>query len=211
MRQGLVLAEANWTTPVWLVAALTAGLSAWTAAAGDEAVPHAGSPAGDRAHTAVFAEAVFPSAQACGVCHAEHYREWSVSPHAYAQISPSFNAYHATLGVLSNGTLGDFCERCHTQVGMTAGEPVITSNANRGEVAREGVTCVVCHRVSDAYGKITGRLPLETGDIESPIYGPRPDDELRRVLRQTDVSRFGERFHALRQPDRVSLCGVVHT
>ncbi len=170
----------------WLFAAMVACPTAAPRASDNEPALKAGSTTGDHAHAAVFDEAVFPSAQACGVCHTEHYREWSVSPHAYAQISPTFNAYHATLGVLTNGTLGDFCERCHTQVGMTAAEPVITPNSNRSDVAREGVTCVVCHRVSEAYGKISGRLPLEAGDIESPIYGPRPDDELRRVLTSPD-------------------------
>jgi nitrate/TMAO reductase-like tetraheme cytochrome c subunit len=55
---------------------------------------------------------------------------------------------------LTKGTLGDFCERCHTQVGMFTGEPILTSNKNRAKVALEGITCVVCHRVPEAYGKI---------------------------------------------------------
>ena len=96
----------------------------------------AGSDEGDRAHLELFSKPEYPSAQECAVCHPDHYREWSASPHAYAQISPTFNAYQGKLHQLTNGTLGDFCERCHTQVGMSRGEPVMTPNDQRHEVVR---------------------------------------------------------------------------
>jgi mono/diheme cytochrome c family protein/nitrate/TMAO reductase-like tetraheme cytochrome c subunit len=147
-----------------------------------KSVSTAKSQSNDKAHDELFKKSEFPSAQECGACHQQIYREWSVSRHAFAQISPTFLAYQATLVKLTKGTLGDFCERCHTEVGMYSGEPILTSNSNRSKVAMEGITCVVCHRVPEAYGKITGRFPLESGDIYSPIYGPRKGDELKRVL-----------------------------
>ena len=199
-----------------VVVALTGLCLAGQGAASEGASRAPGSATGDLAHEAIFAETVFPSAQQCAVCHADHYREWSASQHAYAQISPTFNAYQATLGVLSNGTQGDFCERCHTPVGMTRGEPVIASNRHRSEIAREGITCVVCHRVSDAYGKISGRLPLEPGDVESPIYGPRSDHELRHVLEREEqsTSKRRRRIHRearlLTQLSESAFCGRCH-
>jgi len=53
----------------------------------------------DEVHEAVLLEAGhrFPSAATCKECHPKHYREWSVSPHAYSQMSPVFNAMHATI------------------------------------------------------------------------------------------------------------------
>ncbi|WDE01288.1 multiheme c-type cytochrome [Thalassomonas actiniarum] len=133
-------------------------------------------------HQALLEQVEFPSAQECGGCHIDIYREWSVSRHAYAQTSPTFLAYQATLVKLTNGTLGDFCQRCHSQTGMSSSEAILTSNSNRGAVSKEGVTCIVCHRVAGEYGKISGRLPIESGDIYKPVYGPRPGDELERVL-----------------------------
>ncbi|MCP4508611.1 MAG: hypothetical protein GY826_19735, partial [Fuerstiella sp.] len=62
----------------------------------------------DQAHSECFRSTPFPSAEACGQCHPQHYREWSTSPHAYAQMSPVFNAMSNTLIKLTNGTLGDF-------------------------------------------------------------------------------------------------------
>ena len=56
---------------------------------GEERPP--GSPAGDLAHALLLTKSEFPSAQECSVCHPDHFREWSVSPHAYAQLSPTFN------------------------------------------------------------------------------------------------------------------------
>ena len=46
----------------------------------------------DQAHAACFEDDPFPSAKKCAKCHEGHFREWSVSPHAYAQLSPVFNA-----------------------------------------------------------------------------------------------------------------------
>ena len=136
----------------------------------------------DRQHAELFVEKRFPSAAECGTCHQRHYREWSVSGHAYAQVSPIFNAMQGTLVRLTNGTLGDFCIRCHTPVGMALGEPVFTSNENRHPVSVEGVTCIVCHRVDRAYGKVSSRFPLVEGELFEPIYGPRDGSELERVL-----------------------------
>ena len=83
-------------------------------------------------HAALFAEQRFPSATTCASCHGDIYREWSVSPHAYAQLSPVFNAMQAKIGKLTNGTNGDFCIRCHTPVGMNLGEPTPTSGRQSG-------------------------------------------------------------------------------
>ena len=168
--------------------------------------------AGDEAHKSLYKENEFPSAQECGGCHFNHYREWSVSRHAYAQISPTFLAYQATLVTLTNGTLGDFCQRCHSQVGMTNGETILTSNSNRGDVAKEGVTCVACHRVAKAYGKITGRFPLEPGDIKTPVYGPREGDELQRMLGLQKGKKLNvhQQAHHLDQVSQPGFCGRCH-
>jgi Cytochrome c554 and c-prime len=143
----------------------------------------------DEAHAACFVNDPFPSAKKCRECHPQHYREWSVSPHAYAQISPVFNAMSNKLIELNNGTLGDFCIRCHTPVGMALDEPINTSNSCRKPTSREGVTCVVCHRINQAWGKGAGRLALVQGDIHAPVYGPIGSSILEEVLANPD--RYG--------------------
>ena len=136
----------------------------------------------DQAHAECFAQDCFPSASACRNCHPEQYREWSVSAHAYAQLSPVFNAMSNKLIKKNNGTLGDFCIRCHTPVGMALNEPIAMANADRHPTSREGVTCVVCHRINQAWGKGSGRLALVAGDIHTPVSGPVGSQRLAMVL-----------------------------
>lgn len=139
-----------------------------------------------QAHQDLFTENRFPSATACAKCHPGHYEEWSASAHAYAQLSPVFNAMHATIVKLTNGTNGDFCIRCHSQVGMQLGEPVFMSNLDRHPSSREGITCIVCHRINSNYGKISGRFHIVEGDIFEPVYGPSGNDILSEVLSNKD-------------------------
>ncbi|NOY00093.1 MAG: hypothetical protein GXP30_10225, partial [Verrucomicrobia bacterium] len=125
----------------------------------------------------------YPSAATCASCHPDHYREWSVSAHGYAQISPVFNTMQAAVNVLTSGTNGDFCIRCHTQVGMERDEPLFTSNLKRHPATTEGITCIVCHRVSKNYGKVSGRTHIDQGSIFEPVYGPKGDKILKDTLK----------------------------
>ena len=176
--------------------------------------------AGDE-HAALFLEDRYPSANVCATCHPKQYREWSVSQHAYAQLSPIYMAMQMTINKLTNGTNGDFCIRCHNQVGMNLNESVYTSNLDRHPTSREGITCVVCHRVNKNYGKVSGRLALVEGDLYSTIYGPSGGKELERVLSLPQEYRVvtsadepgrgihtkAERFFELTKP---AFCATCH-
>ena len=172
------------------------------------------------AHVAAFQEERFPSANTCATCHPAHYREWSVSQHAYAQMSPVFNAMHGTILKLSNGTNGDFCIRCHTPVGMNLEEPEFMTNMDRHPTSREGITCVACHRLEKAFGKVSGRLAIREGDLFDRVYGPMGDEELNRVIASDDYSvntdrgGSGRAIHAdvevLPQLTTSGFCGTCH-
>ena len=41
-------------------------------------------------HANLFIENDYPSATTCATCHPKHYKEWSVSQHSYAQLSPVY-------------------------------------------------------------------------------------------------------------------------
>ena len=171
-------------------------------------------------HEDLFKETRFPSATTCKTCHPGHYREWSISAHAYAQMSPVFNAMHGKILKLTNGTNGDFCIRCHTPVGMNLEEPVFMSNMDRHPTSREGITCIACHRLDQAYGKISGRLAIVEGDIFDPVYGPSGNAELKRVIESgeygtnTARGKSGRAIHAearrFYQLSESGLCGSCH-
>lgn len=171
-------------------------------------------------HEAILSENRYPSATTCRPCHPDHYREWSVSPHAYAQMSPVFNAMHGTILKLTNGTNGDFCIRCHTPVGMNLNEPEFTSNMDRHPTSREGITCIVCHRLQNPYGKVSGRMAIVEGDIFEPVFGPSGGTEVRRVIDDgdyrvnTERGRAGRAIHAdalkLGQMSTSGFCATCH-
>ncbi len=176
--------------------------------------------AADEEHEKLFFESRFPAATTCATCHPDHYREWSVSPHSYAQMSPVFNAFHGAVMVLTNGTNGDFCIRCHDPVGMNLGEPEFMSNMDRHPTSREGVTCIACHRLNRAYGKLSGRLAIVEGDLFEPVYGPTGNAELERVLDSgeyrvnTERGKAGRAIHTKAekffQLTSSSFCGTCH-
>ncbi len=155
----------------------------------DDAPADAAAPSAFEQHEALFAENRFPSATTCATCHPKQYEEWSVSQHAYAQLSPVFVTMQAAVNALTSGTNGDFCIRCHTPVGMNLEESIYVSNLERHPTSREGITCIACHRVTANYGKISGRLPIAEGDLFDPVYGPTGNAELERVLSEPETYR----------------------
>jgi len=172
-------------------------------------------------HLSLFAENRYPSANTCKTCHPKQYKEWSVSQHAYAQLSPVYMAMQNTINSLTSSTNGDFCIRCHNQVGMNMGESTFISNLERHPTSREGITCVVCHRLNNEYGKVSGRVALEEGNLTTPIYGPKGNEELKRVLDNThkyrvvtNVEEKGRKIHAdighFPKISTSSFCGICH-
>jgi hypothetical protein len=136
----------------------------------------------DEAHSQLFLENKFPSATTCAKCHPQHFEEWSVSPHGYALISPNFNAFSAMFIKRLNGTAGDFCVRCHSQVAAQLGEPLFMPMLERHPASIEGITCIVCHRVGENYGRVSGRTHIIEGDVTDPVYGPNGNDVLEEIL-----------------------------
>lgn len=172
-------------------------------------------------HAKLLVENKFPSASTCATCHPTQFRQWSVSQHAYAQLSPIFNTMQATIDKRTSGTNGDFCIRCHTQVGMQLEEPVFASNMDRNATSREGISCIVCHRVKNDYGKVSGRTAIQEGDLLEPVYGPKGPKILKSVLAQPDqfqvVTKRGEVGRAIHTNvikfdplERSGFCGSCH-
>jgi hypothetical protein len=173
------------------------------------------------AHTNLFAESRYPSANTCKVCHPVQYDQWSVSQHAYAQLSPVFTAMQRTINAVTSATNGDFCIRCHTPVGMNMGESTNISNLDRHPTSREGITCVACHRLNVEYGKVSGRIALVEGDILKPVFGPKGNAELARVLDNpkeyqvvTEQDATGRKIHTkvghFPQLSTSGFCGICH-
>jgi len=144
-----------------------------------------------------------------------------VSQHAYSQLSPVYLSLSNKINELANGSNGDFCLRCHSQVGANLGESPFISNLERHPTSREGITCVVCHRISKNYNKASGRLALVEGGLTDAVFGPKGNEELARVLSKpdkfrvvTDPDKQGRKIHGeVKQFATLSdpvICGTCH-
>ncbi len=172
-------------------------------------------------HEALFAESKYPSAATCGTCHPKQYEQWSVSSHSYAQLSPVYLSLSSEINELTSGSNGDFCLRCHSPIGANLGESPFISNLDRHPTSREGITCVVCHRVNKNYNKRSGRLALVQGGLVEPVYGPKGNEEMSRVLNNkkdfrvvTEEGKRGRKIHKeVKQFTTIStsvFCGSCH-
>ena len=92
------------------------------------------------------------SAQTCGACHQELYKEWQQTVHSQAWIDPQ---YQAEIGKSGNRWL---CLNCHTPllvqqdfwpVGLVDDDverPLLRKNSSYDATFRdEGITCAACH------------------------------------------------------------------
>ncbi|MGE4002231.1 MAG: multiheme c-type cytochrome, partial [Planctomycetaceae bacterium] len=145
----------------------------------------------------------FPSARECSICHPKQFEEWSRSMHAYAQHSPAFEAFTLTLVERTGGTIGTFCTRCHTPLGVSLGETASLRNVHRSRISMEGVTCVVCHRLQRPYYKANSQLPVQPGQVlDTCVFGPFDDPV-----------QFGNATHPASGSDHLrsaAFCGACH-
>lgn len=144
----------------------------------------------------------FPTAASCSQCHPDHYAEWSMSPHAYAMMDPVFNSLHTLLLERTGGSNGDFCIRCHSEVGMQREEKMLSSAMLRTPIMIEGISCVVCHRVDRDFGNSSGRLTMTHGTVTAPVYGPAGNKNLKAAIEDkkfglvTKDDEIGKAVHA---------------
>lgn len=108
----------------------------------------------------------------CKTCHPDHYDEWLGSMHAYAAEDPLFRAMNARGQRETNGTLGDFCVRCHAPMAVALGLTKDGLNLDQIPQAYQGVTCYFCHNVSSVEG--THNNPLQLA-MDSTMRGPIND------------------------------------
>lgn len=132
-------------------------------------------------HAEVFNLNQYPLASECAKCHQTIYDEWRSSNHAYASISPMFHKFEQRINDLAP-TIGNFCVRCHAQVGTQLGEAREAPLWERSEIAREGITCITCHRVNEKYGKVNGDRHIIPGEIYDPVYGASDGSGLAEVV-----------------------------
>jgi cytochrome c554/c'-like protein len=164
----------------------------------------------------------FLGASGCGDCHPKQYQEWRTSMHSYAQHSPAVIHFIDFVLKQSGGTIGSFCMRCHTPIGISEGESPLLPNTKRSAEALDSVSCTVCHAAYTWDGQASGvfHVPIK-GDpdptMHGPFYGPderAPEGAARVIARvphqarhssHLTESRFCGRCHDVFFPDGTRL------
>lgn len=138
----------------------------------------------------------------CKTCHAEHYREWSGSMHAYASVDPTFVAMNRKGQDATGGALGDFCVKCHAPMAVREGATKDGSNLSDLPAKLQGVTCYFCHNVERVEGTHNNPLVLSNnttmrGGIADPVENRAHESEYSALLDGVSIKS-------------TELCGPCH-
>jgi tetratricopeptide (TPR) repeat protein len=134
----------------------------------------------------LIAEDQFFPASRCAGCHKDTHTAWSQSLHRNAAREPFYRESADILLRTRGIEFTRHCESCHSPVALFSG--VLTSKGPRQEAPftdldDEGVTCSVCHSITEARldgtGSYTIRRPalLEAED-GTPFYGDVTDAQI---------------------------------
>lgn len=130
----------------------------------------------------VLAHDKFESAELCGGCHQEIYRQWKSSMMAQSWEDPIYRAILKRASEATDGKVDNFCTGCHTPVGLTTG--LIDSEVNRmtpeeSMKARPmpGIDCDGCHNMVARTGLDNGAYVLnpKANNGKPTKWGPRKD------------------------------------
>lgn len=130
---------------------------------------------------------VFRDPASCRECHPDHVADWEGSMHAYAMTDPVFHTLADAQAEDFAGKGGQFCTQCHSVPGFLSGETPVAFDAALGRwdqrteglssVAQKGVSCDVCHSVTEVLEERNARLALQPdGTVRGPIADPEPTE-----------------------------------
>src|SRR5580698_7103841 len=91
----------------------------------------------------------FPSAEYCGTCHQEAYKQWRQALHSNAFRTPF---YRTSVNLLIRDktrgiAFARFCDSCHNPVGVLGAALTEDSKVDRAKFDSDGLTCTTCHSV----------------------------------------------------------------
>jgi hypothetical protein len=114
----------------------------------------------------------FTDPKLCGGCHSKQYDQWVGSMHHYAQATYPMELVNDFLLKETGKTIGPFCIQCHTPIGTINGEPYGLPNKERTPLSMSGVSCDVCHSMSEEHGASQAFFGLKSGNKDAIVYGP---------------------------------------
>jgi nitrate/TMAO reductase-like tetraheme cytochrome c subunit len=140
--------------------------------------------------------------QTCGTCHADHYKDWVGSMHAYASDDPVFQAMNARGQRETGGQLGSFCVQCHAPMALEEG--ATTDGTNMASVPQKlkGVTCFFCHTIDAVTGSHNAAVTL-SGDL---VMRGEYTNPVANTGHASAYAVLQDRDHI----ESASMCGACH-
>jgi hypothetical protein len=102
--------------------------------------------------------------ESCGSsgCHDDIYKEWLPSAHGFAAFDPLFLDVQEALAEASGSADTRACAGCHDPVSLLSGARNGTSIRGDDLKMNEGVSCLVCHSITETDTKGNGGYVLQT-------------------------------------------------
>src|SRR5262245_3363359 len=155
----------------------------------------------------------FPASR-CAACHQDTHRFWSESLHRNAAREPFYRESADILLRTRGIEFTRHCESCHTPAALFSGALAKESGKTSAPFTPlddEGVTCSVCHSITEAKpggtGSFTIRRPaLLAREDGTPVYSDFSDEE---ILADIPGHKRAVMRPLLRQPEFCSVCHKV--
>jgi Flp pilus assembly protein TadD len=183
----------------------------------DPKEPFSPSNAGVSGSSLIQVEQFIPASR-CIACHQDTYQSWSQSLHRNAAREPFYRESADILLRTRGIEFTRHCESCHTPVALFSG--MLTKNSGKTAAPftpldDEGVTCTVCHSITEARldgtGSYTIRRPaLLAKEDGTPVYdidGQTISDE--QILADVPAHKRAVMRTLLRQPEFCATCHKV--
>ncbi|MFH2007714.1 MAG: multiheme c-type cytochrome [bacterium] len=144
----------------------------------------------------------YQASTACEDCHPNQTKEWKGSAHQQAHFEPIYDFYFMTASRQSGKKLETFCAKCHTPLGVHAGEipfghPLKKPGDTKvSTVATEGVSCDFCHTISGV------TKVQNSGYVMTPSVTKQ--GQLRDAKPQDHKAQYSALFRS------AELCGSCH-
>ena len=112
----------------------------------------------------------FDDPTVCKGCHAEIYNQWDGSMHSIAYTDRVYLAEEEMASRETDGLTDIYCARCHTPIGILAGEVPPIGHENLSGVSKKGIQCDFCHSVNKSTGIGNGAFMASPDGIKRGPY-----------------------------------------
>jgi hypothetical protein len=160
-------------------------------------------------------EQFFPASR-CLSCHQDTHTAWSESLHRNTAREPFYRESADILLRTRGIEFTRHCESCHTPIALFSGTLVSTATGSERQAPftpldDEGVTCSVCHSITEARldgtGSFTIRRPaLLAREDGTPIHGDFTDEQ---ILADIPAHKRAVMNPTLRSPEFCATCHKV--